>query len=90
MTFHVPAAALAVGDGDECQVEPAEEVLVVGVEDRDGRFLPESVLTTNVAVVGEPVTIAGAWGRLPEAVTCEGRPELGVDERLCDPSEREG
>lgn len=89
-TFRVPAAALAVGDGGDRWTEPAEEVLVVGVEDGDGRLLPEPLLTTTIAVVGERTPAPASWERLPESVTCEGRPVLGVDENLCDPAERDG
>lgn len=88
-TFHVPAAALAVGEGPDRRVEPAEEVLVVGVEDGDGGLLPEPLLTTTVTVVGEPAPAPASWERLPESVTCEGRPVLGVDENLCDPAARD-
>lgn len=89
-TFRVPAAALAVGEGGDRWTEPAEEVLVVGVEDGDGRLLPEPLLTTTIAVVRERTPAPASWERLPESVTCEGRPVLGVDENLCDPAERDG
>lgn len=89
VTLKAPLAALAV-DGE---LRPADERLVVRLSGADGDGaqpaadgeLPEP-LVAALAITGDAVP-AAASQPIPESVTCEGRPVLGVDENLCDPAE---